>query len=423
MNKKIIISSIVLTIIVVIVLIFITFQKTSIEEIKDSVVMIETYDESGASISTGSGFCAYKENYIVTNFHVIKGAKTIKVIDDNKNEYEIKKIEILKEADDLAILSGNFSFTPIKIDNSNLKAGDEVVAIGSPKGELNTVSTGIISNADDEYEIRITAPISPGSSGGVLLNNKHRVIGITYASYNSIEAQNINYAINVNYLEKMYDKLTKNETFDLPNKLYSINNIESFVQIAPSKIYYSVDNLEKFYNSTSAKKIFENSLKEQDLKWYDIYSGFSQEEQYECFSIIESFQDKYQKDFLESKIKIQEISELIKHYTIEEIAYNVAIKEYQYAIVLEKASKLSSIKELSSMINSLPIKDGQKVLLKYCFIYKDIDAFSDKENTDLINYLFDEKYSSNSSNIAAAVLEKMGYNVEFKNHTYVTYWD
>lgn len=423
MNKKIIISSIVLTIIVVIVLIFITFQKTSIEEIKDSVVMIETYDEYGSSISTGSGFCAYNENYIVTNFHVIKGAKTIKVIDDNKNEYEIKKIEILKEADDLAILSGNFAFTPIKIDNSDLKVGDEVIAIGSPKGELNTVSTGIISNADDEYEIRITAPISPGSSGGVLLNNKHRVIGITYASYNSIEAQNINYAINVNYLEKMYDKLIKNETFDLPNKLYSINNIDSFVQIAPSKIYYSVDNLEKFYNSTSAKKIFENSLKEQDLKWYDIYRSFSQEEQYECFSIIESFQDKYQKGFLESKIKIQKISELIKHYTIEEIAYNVAIKEYQYAIVLEKASKLSSIKELSSMINSLPIKNGQKVLLKYCFIYKDIDAFSDKENTDLINYLFNEKYSSNSSDIAAAVLEKMGYNVELKNHTYVTSWD
>lgn len=423
MNKKIIISSIVLTIIVVIVLIFITFQKTSIEEIKDSVVMIETYDEYGASISTGSGFCAYNENYIVTNFHVIKGAKTIKVIDDNKNEYEIKKIEILKEADDLAILSGNFAFTPIKIDNSDLKVGDEVIAIGSPKGELNTVSTGIISNADDEYEIRITAPISPGSSGGVLLNNKHRVIGITYASYNSIEAQNINYAINVNYLEKMYDKLIKNETFDLPNKLYSINNIDSFVQIAPSKIYYSVDNLEKFYNSTSAKKIFENSLKEQDLKWYDIYRSFSQEEQYECFSIIESFQDKYQKGFLESKIKIQKNSELIKHYTIEEIAYNVAIKEYQYAIVLEKASKLSSIKELSSMINSLPIKNGQKVLLKYCFIYKDIDAFSDKENTDLINYLFNEKYSSNSSDIAAAVLEKMGYNVELKNHTYVTSWD
>lgn len=103
------------------------------------------------------------------------------------------------------------------------------------------------------------------NSGCVLLNNKHRVIDITYVNHDSIEAQNINYAINVNYLEKMYDKLIKNETFDLPNKLYSINNIESFVQIAPSKIYYSVDNLEKFYNSTSAKKIFENSLKEQDI--------------------------------------------------------------------------------------------------------------------------------------------------------------
>ena len=192
-SKRIIIIGAIIFVLLVLGLgIFLVLNLTpDIESVKDSVVMIETFDEEGTKIGTGSGFCAYKDNYIVTNFHVIQGAKKIKIIDDNKKEYNINKIEIIKSGDDLAVLSGDFSFKPIKIANSKLKAGDSVTAIGSPKGQLNTVSTGVVSNADDDYEIRITAPISPGSSGGVLLNNKNQVIGITYAAYNSIEAQNI----------------------------------------------------------------------------------------------------------------------------------------------------------------------------------------------------------------------------------------
>ena len=143
-----------LAIVIIFILIYLfLLKKTDIETVKDSVVMIETYNEEGSMIGTGSGFCVYQDNYIATNFHVIEGARTIKIIDDDKKEYNIDEIKIIKEDEDLAILSGNFSFRPIKIDNSKLKAGDPVIAIGSPKGQLNTVSTGVVSNADDEYEV------------------------------------------------------------------------------------------------------------------------------------------------------------------------------------------------------------------------------------------------------------------------------
>lgn len=133
-----------------------------IESIKDSVVMLKVFDEKGNEISTGSGFCAYKSNYIVTNFHVIKGASSITVIDDNEKQYYVYEIEICNEMLDIAILKCDIELTPLKIGSaSNLKAGENILAIGSPKGQLNTVSKGVISNADNDYEIRITAPISP----------------------------------------------------------------------------------------------------------------------------------------------------------------------------------------------------------------------------------------------------------------------
>lgn len=182
LNKKYILYIFAMFIIVIAFISFII--KSDIEKIKDSVVMVKAFDQDGTLISTGSGFCAYKSNYIVTNFHVIQGARTIKIMNDDKEEYNVDKIEIIKSEDDLAILSGKYSFNPIKIDKSQLKVGEKVICIGSPEGQLNTVSTGIVSNTDDEFQIRITAPISPGSSGGVLLNNKHKVIGITYATYN-----------------------------------------------------------------------------------------------------------------------------------------------------------------------------------------------------------------------------------------------
>ena len=79
-------------------------------------------------------------------------------------------------------------------------------------GQLNTVSKGIISNADNSYAIRITAPISPGSSGGPIINEKGEVVGVTFASYDSVMSQNINYAITSNMVSNLYKKY-RNDDF------------------------------------------------------------------------------------------------------------------------------------------------------------------------------------------------------------------
>ncbi len=96
----------------------IIFAPKNIESTKDSVVMIEVYDKYNNQISTGSGFCAYKSDYIVTNFHVIEGAYKIKIITDENKEYSINDILIFNEEHDIAILSGDFKFKPISVGNA-----------------------------------------------------------------------------------------------------------------------------------------------------------------------------------------------------------------------------------------------------------------------------------------------------------------
>lgn len=422
-SKKIICVFLALIMIIVLgVIVFIINNKPSIETIKDSVVMIETFNEDGTMIATGSGFCAYKNNYIVTNYHVIKGAKNIKIVDDDRKEYDINKIEIIHSDNDLAIISGDFSFQPIKIDDSDLKAGNMITAIGSPEGQLNIVSTGIVGNADDDYQITITAPISPGSSGGVLLNDKNKVVGVTYAKYNSIDAQNINYAINVKYLNEMYKTLISDYDFILPDKPFGdVTNLNSFTQKNINGIYYKVDSIDSFYNVTATKKIFENLLKEKDNSWYNEFMKLSEKEKYECVSILEDLQKESTNN--DGSMKIIKMSELIDKLTADELAYKVAIEEYQYAILYEKASKTKDINELYNIINELPIKEGQKLILKYSMGYQDISIFNDNENNTIINYIFNEEFSEYARDAAAAVLKKMGYKVILDNGVYTTSWN
>ena len=87
-----------------------------------------------------------------------------------------------------------------------LKRGQQVVAIGSPEGLINTVSMGNISalyRRNDTPDIQFTAPISHGSSGGALFNNKGEVIGVTSATHK--EGQNINFAVGISHVIELYD--------------------------------------------------------------------------------------------------------------------------------------------------------------------------------------------------------------------------
>lgn len=132
--------------------------------------------------SEGSGF-AIGPNSVITNSHVIDDANNIHIYSYDGKEYQAV-IYLMNESFDIAVLSvEDANFVPLKIgDTSDIKAGDEIYAIGAPKNLSYTLTKGIISNVSRNigaYEyIQIDAAINSGNSGGPLLNESGEVIGV-----------------------------------------------------------------------------------------------------------------------------------------------------------------------------------------------------------------------------------------------------
>lgn len=164
----------------------------------------------------GSGVIVHEDGYIITNAHVIEGAKNIKVMLGDGQEFPATVISA-DQSKDLAVLTiENKDKLPfIHPGRSNdLMIGETVIAIGNPYGYSNTVTSGVVSAVGRDIEvsegfwlrglIQTDAPINPGNSGGPLLNVNGELIGINTAI--KAEAQNIGFAIPVDTLA---DNLTQ----------------------------------------------------------------------------------------------------------------------------------------------------------------------------------------------------------------------
>ena len=169
-----------------------------------AIVVVYSFDKNNELMGQGTGFLLTKTGIIATNFHVIDGSYSLRVAFTNGEKYDVKEIVAKDEHRDIAILNVNgFDLPIIKLGNSNnISIGEKVIAIGNPLGLSNTLSSGIISGIRTDLEdyklIQTTTPISPGSSGGPLLNMKGEVIGITTMYLKG--GQNLNFAVPVNYL-------------------------------------------------------------------------------------------------------------------------------------------------------------------------------------------------------------------------------
>ncbi len=181
----------------------------------------------------GSGFIISSDGLIITNRHVVADTGvTYNVVTNDKKKYSVEKI-YRDPLNDVAILkisaSGLKSLT--LGDSSNLKLGQLVIAIGTPLGEFtNTVTNGIISGlgrgitAGSPFEgyvekldnvIQTNAAISPGNSGGPLLNSAGQAIGINTALAQG--GQNIGFAIPINIVKDVVDTFRKNgSSFERP---------------------------------------------------------------------------------------------------------------------------------------------------------------------------------------------------------------
>lgn len=172
------------------------------EKVNDAVVVIYGYDKDGKTKSQGSGVVISEDGLVLTNFHVISGCDKFGV-SHNNTLIDNTSLKAIDYENDLLILKiPNSSLKKIEIGNSDsLKVGEKIYAIGSPLGLENTISEGIISglrNTDNRNrdKIQITASISPGSSGGAVVNTKGELVGISSSQIKS--GQSLNFAVPVN---------------------------------------------------------------------------------------------------------------------------------------------------------------------------------------------------------------------------------
>ena len=193
-----------------------------IDRAAKSVFYVEIYKADYSCIGSGSGFVMFNEGLFVTNQHVIKDASYLLIMDDDGNQYILDQVIVSDREHDIAILlfPQGRNYHPLEYDASfdKLMRGQPVLAIGSPKGLPGTVSDGIISAfpqfaGEDTRYIQMTAPISHGSSGGCLLNENLKVIGVTSAGVE--EGENLGFAIPVFIVEQLYRQWNKRNTVPL----------------------------------------------------------------------------------------------------------------------------------------------------------------------------------------------------------------
>ena len=232
----------------------------AVERAADSVFMLEVYDANRRMIATGSGFVIFQPSLLATNYHVIEEGAYLVAVGDDMDQYVVDEVCAANKALDLAILriSGSAA-APLPYDASDdLKRAQTVVAIGSPAGLKNTVSVGNISaffQQGGRDWIQFTAPISSGSSGGALLNDRGKVIGVTTATYKT--AQNVNLAVRVSALVDLYSRWDGHTV----RKLSQITgqNAAPFAAAAPeqdsSGNVWVTKNGKKYHNNPTCSKM------------------------------------------------------------------------------------------------------------------------------------------------------------------------
>jgi hypothetical protein len=169
-----------------------------IKRISPAVVVVET--QKGNKKGLGTGFFINSRGHIVTNYHVILGAEQAVVRTQEGRRYPVKRIVAENKEADLVLIVTDMPLRDVRfleVTGTLPEVGEKVYAIGHPMGLEKTVSEGIISAIRNLPQlgdiIQISAPISPGSSGGPVFNSAGLVIGVARATVRT--GQNLNFAV------------------------------------------------------------------------------------------------------------------------------------------------------------------------------------------------------------------------------------
>lgn len=180
--------------------------KQIFQDAHKSVVLVMSFDEHNQPLAIGSGFFVGNGGAVATNFHVIEGAADVRVKTPDGDVSRIQNVLGVNLKRDLALLEHPESGKPLTLSKRLPEVGEEIAAIGNPKGLEGTLSNGIISGLredEDDVVYQITAPISPGSSGGPILDKHGNVLGVS--TFYVSGGQNLNFAVPAGYVQNLLD--------------------------------------------------------------------------------------------------------------------------------------------------------------------------------------------------------------------------
>ncbi|MEG0826452.1 MAG: S1C family serine protease [Bacilli bacterium] len=208
--------------------------KSSISKIYDATILVEAYQKNNLS-STGTGFVYKKDNnygYIITNNHVIDKATSVKILDNYGNKVDGKVLGSDEFADIAVIRIDKSAVLQVAEigKSSESEIGDTLFTVGSPLGSkyLGTVTKGILSGKERLVSVDLStgsfliealqtdAAINPGNSGGPLCNIDGKVIGINSLKLVEDEIEGMGFAIPIETVMAIIDKLEANEKIVRP---------------------------------------------------------------------------------------------------------------------------------------------------------------------------------------------------------------
>jgi S1-C subfamily serine protease len=176
------------------------------------------------STGTGSGFVIDKQGHVLTNYHVVQGANTVRVtlFDGSGYDAPIVGADASNDVAVLAIRVPAEKLFPLALgDSSRLMVGQKILALGNPFGLERTLTSGIVSSLDRSLKakngrtirgiIQTDAAINPGNSGGPLLTSKGQVIGMNTAIVSNVgQSAGISFAVPINSISRILRQLIEN---------------------------------------------------------------------------------------------------------------------------------------------------------------------------------------------------------------------
>jgi regulator of sirC expression with transglutaminase-like and TPR domain len=170
---------------------------------RPSVVVLRVPGRDGKSHGVGTGFVVAADGLIATNQHVIGEGRAVTVEMADGSQHEVVSVHASDRRNDLALVRINAKGLPVLPlgDDATLRDGQDVVALGNPRGLKHSVVAGVVSGKrtiDGRPMIQVAIPIEPGNSGGPLLDRRGRVVGVM--TLKSLDTDNFGFAAGVRTL-------------------------------------------------------------------------------------------------------------------------------------------------------------------------------------------------------------------------------